>query len=89
MPTEGGAAGLIASPITSASSDNVVVVTLGPTTNLAEALEQQPAIATRITRLFIECDVQLYGSAPGAALKLFADARARKPSFRRCRVACI
>jgi inosine-uridine nucleoside N-ribohydrolase len=51
--TEGHAADLLASAIHSAPSE-VTLVTLGPLTNVAEVLERDPAVASKIGRVFIE-----------------------------------
>jgi inosine-uridine nucleoside N-ribohydrolase len=52
VPTEGRAADLLASAIRSAPGE-VTLVTLGPLTNVAEALTQDPAIAAKIGRVFL------------------------------------
>src|SRR5262249_38246134 len=52
VPTEGHAADLLDSAIRSAR-DGVTLITLGPLTNVAEALERDPALAGRIGRVFL------------------------------------
>jgi purine nucleosidase len=52
LPTEGRAADLLASAIRSAPGE-VTLVTLGPLTTVAEILNQDPAVATKIDRAFI------------------------------------
>ena len=52
LPTEGHAADLLASAIRSAPRE-VTLVTLGPLTNVAEVLNQDPAVASKIGRVFI------------------------------------
>jgi inosine-uridine nucleoside N-ribohydrolase len=52
VPTEGHAADLLASAIRSAPGE-VTLVTLGPLTNLAEALTSDPTLAAKIGRVFL------------------------------------
>jgi purine nucleosidase len=52
MPTEGHAADLLASAIRSAPGE-VTLVTLGPLTNVAEALTADPTLADKIGRVFL------------------------------------
>ena len=52
MASDGRAAELLASSIRSAP-DETTLITLGPLTNVAEALEHDPALARRITRVFL------------------------------------
>lgn len=52
VASDGQAADLLASSIRSAPGE-VTLITLGPLTNVAEALEREPALATRIGRVFL------------------------------------
>jgi inosine-uridine nucleoside N-ribohydrolase len=52
VTTEGHAADLLASAIRSAPGE-VTLVTLGPLTNVAEALAREPALAAKIGRVFL------------------------------------
>jgi hypothetical protein len=52
VASEGHAADLLASAIRSAPGE-VTVITLGPLTNVAEALDRDPTLAARIGRLFL------------------------------------
>jgi purine nucleosidase len=52
VATEGHAADLLASAIRSAPGE-VTLITLGPLTNVAEALTQDPTLASRIGRVFL------------------------------------
>jgi inosine-uridine nucleoside N-ribohydrolase len=53
LPTEGGAVRLLDSAIQNADQD-VTLITLGPLSNVAEALAQDPGLAGKIGRLFLE-----------------------------------
>jgi purine nucleosidase len=80
VPTEGGAARLLVSSILPAPG-SVTIVTLGPVTNLGEALEREPTIAAGIGRVVIQGGVTQYSGQPGVDLNIWADAPAVQTVF--------
>lgn len=81
VASEGGAARLLVSSIQQAPG-RVTIVTLGPVTNLAQALELEPTIAAKIGRVVVQGAVTQYSGQPGNNLNMSLDAPATGTVFR-------